>query len=267
MNRQTIEDKDRDVVKKFRSVVEGKELHKKRQKSRIKLLAGFAVVCSVGVLVFVNHYAGQKPSAVGEKETQLVDSANGSASAIPSALQAQQASTMIQAGALKTDTSDALIKKTSPKDLPPMVKSPQYSKDVKDIQNADLVKPENKKVAAKSSQKKPVTDGVQIAKVTACREVEDKRCESSQEQFSVKKDGKVCVWMDVRSKAIPHTLKHVYFVNGRRYRSIRLPIKYSQMRTWSGISLNGSQDVGKWRVDVVSEQGQTISHIEFTVVP
>jgi hypothetical protein len=267
MDRQTIEDKDRDVVKKFRTVVEGKELQRKKHKGRLKLLAGMAAVCFLGLWLFADFYSGWKPPAESGKAAETKNKITaGMNAAIPLPETGRQVSPSAQSGASEKYRPDS-SKKISSNDLQPAVKSPQYLKNAKDIQEADLVRPEDKKIAAKSSQKKSVSDGVQIAKILACREVEDKQCAMSQELFSVKKDGKVYVWMDVRSKAIPHTLKHIYFVNGRRYRSIRLAVKYPQMRTWSGIALNGYQDVGKWRVDVVSEQGQTLSHIEFSVVP
>jgi hypothetical protein len=267
MDRQTIEDKDRDVVRKFRMVVEGKELQRRRQKDRLKLLAGVMAVCFLGLWLIADFYSGRKPPAEFRKAAEIKNTIKGGRiAAIPLPETGQQVFSSAQSGASEKYRPDP-SKKLSSNDLLPAVKSPQYLKNAKDIQESALVRPESKKITAKSSQKKPVSDGVQIAKILACREVEDKRCAMSQEQFSVKKDGKVYVWMDVWSKSIPHTLKHIYFVNGRRYRSIRLPVQYSQMRTWSGIALNGYQDVGKWRVDVVSEQGQTLSHIDFSVVP
>jgi hypothetical protein len=268
MDRQTIEDKDRDIVKKFRSVVEGKERLKKLKKSRLKQIAGLAIVCGAAFMLFLDHSPRQKPNTGIHQEITAKDSLkdNHETAALPLSENGLQKSIPVDSDPVKSSTNHS-GEKVVHMDVRVAVKRPQFSKNASDFQNVKIVMMDNKKITPKSSQKKVITDGVKISNIIACRDVADKRCTSSQDEFSVKRDGQVRVWMDVRSKQLPHILKHLYFVNGRRYRTIPLSIKYPQMRTWSGISLNGSQDVGKWRVDVVSEQGQTLSNIEFKVVP
>jgi hypothetical protein len=262
MDRQTVEDKDRDVVKKFRSVVEGKELLKKRKKGRLKLISGVMIVCGALLMVFLDQYSRQKPQPVVDPETIIKDSLKDGNPAADISKSEQ--------GKRKYEASRADLSQPHENlqaDFPLKIKSPRYLKNKLEIQNADIVLADSMKISTKSSQKKSITDGVKIAKILACQDVAERQHVLSQEEFSVKRDGKVYVWMNVLSEQVPHKLRHIYFINGRQYRTIPLSIKYPQMRTWSGISLNGSQDVGKWRVDVVSEQGQTLSHIEFKVVP
>ncbi|MCU0598430.1 MAG: DUF2914 domain-containing protein [Desulfobacterales bacterium] len=260
MDRQTVEEKDRDVVKKFRLVVEGKEKKKNREKSRLKLLLGMALACSLAIWLFVDYAWQHKPPVLNIEKTEKMDlsipeSSGDAFSAKPG-----------QPEILQTGKAD-LLDDPPANTLPPDLISPKFPKKAKDFDDAKLVMLESKKISPKATQKKTITDAVKISKILPCREVMDKQCAATQNEFSVKRDGNVYVWMDVRSKQLPQKIRHIYFVNGRRYRSIPLSIKYPQMRTWSGISLNGAQDVGKWRVDVVSEQGQTLSHIEFRVVP
>ncbi len=258
MDRQAVESKDRDVVKKFRSVVEEKERVKKQKKSRLKLIAGLVIVCGAALSLFFDQFTLKNPQPVPEEKMAVVDSPheNDKAPALSSTGRAEETSIIAEAP-----------EQQAPEDSGPALKNPQFEKNAGDFQNTDMVMGDARKILSKSSPKKSLPDAVKIAKVVACRDVIDRRHVSPQEEFSVKRDGKVFVWMDVRSKQLPQKLRHIYFVNNRRYRTVSLPVQYPQMRTWSGVSLNGSRDVGKWRVDVVSEQGQTLSHIDFKVVP
>ena len=74
------------------------------------------------------------------------------------------------------------------------------------------------------------------------------------------------VWMKVLSKKPPFTLTHVYYLNGQKYCEVPLAIRYHRMRTWSSVSLRSPDHIGKWRVDVIAENGTTLDQIAFTVV-
>jgi hypothetical protein len=72
--------------------------------------------------------------------------------------------------------------------------------------------------------------------------------------------------MDVRSKKQPFTLSHVYYANGQRYCEVPLKVNYPRTRTWSNVVLNKPEHVGQWRVDVVTENGEILDQIDFSVV-
>ena len=73
--------------------------------------------------------------------------------------------------------------------------------------------------------------------------------------------------MDVRSEKPPFQLRHVYYLNDRRYCVVPLDIRYPRMRTWSTVSLEYPTQAGKWRVDVETREGEVLSQVEFSVVP
>ncbi len=263
MDNQAIEAKDRDVVKKFRQVVEEKERFKQK-KNHLKRVMRILGLCAAVMVVFVSFFLRNSFHPVDHP--------------IPSNPELQDSKKTIPVLPQHPEPQPSALSQGDPGDgdrigisennnKMPALKRPQFKKNTADFQNISIVTADRRKISPSSFMKKNMAGSVNIARMTACREVIDKQCTGSQEKFSVKTDGQVRIWMDVRSKQVPYTLKHVYFANGRRYRTIPLTIKYPEMRTWSGIALNGSQDVGKWRVDVVSEDGQTLSQIEFKVVP
>ena len=140
-------------------------------------------------------------------------------------------------------------------------------KNKKEIEKSVALTPATPKTPSNPLNQKLKPGNIQISKIVTCQSIDDRRHMSLQTEFSVKKDRKVCVWTDVQSKQVPCAIKHVYFINGRRYRSIPLSIKHPQMRTWSYVSLNSHDDEGKWRVDVITDKEEILSRIEFSVVP
>jgi hypothetical protein len=264
-DRQIIEGKDRDVVKKFRAVAAGKE-KKKRKKSRERIGA-LLIVCCIGLLLVLKNVSWQRlpVTAMAVKQSKDISKTDSQ----PPLLKTETGFQIFKQAELpavdlkKKDPSPVI----SSKDIASKIKIPRYAKDKKEIENSGLLIVAEKKVASGSLNSKSKPGAIQIAKILTCRSVDDRRHISPQKVFSVKKDSHVFVWMDVQSKKLPCTLTHVYFVNGRRYCVIPLTIGYSRMRTWSNISLDGYNDEGKWRVDVVTDKGETIAKAEFAVIP
>ena len=108
---------------------------------------------------------------------------------------------------------------------------------------------------------------IRIAEIITCLGVKNKNSLSPQKEFSLQKGATPYVWMDVRSKKTPYKLRHIYYLNGRRYCSVPLAIHYPRMRTWSNVTLRHQYETGNWRVDVVTKKGEVLSQVEFTVVP
>jgi Protein of unknown function (DUF2914) len=74
------------------------------------------------------------------------------------------------------------------------------------------------------------------------------------------------IWMKVLSENPPFTLSHVYYFNERKYCEVPLAIRYNRMRTWSSVSLKSPDHIGKWRVEVIADNGAKLDQVEFTVV-
>ena len=112
----------------------------------------------------------------------------------------------------------------------------------------------------------PETD-MRIAEIVACQGVKNRQPVSRKNEFSLQQGATPYVWMDVRSKKTPYKLRHVYYLNGRRYCEVPLAIIYPRMRTWSNVTLRHPYETGQWRVDVVTRKGKILSQIKFSVIP
>ncbi|MBC2717206.1 MAG: DUF2914 domain-containing protein [Desulfobacteraceae bacterium] len=266
MNRYIIEKRDKEVVEKFRAVVASKERRKK--KARIRLFGVLLVIACAGLITFYKNLSQPPvPEAVMNKSNAIALNR-----AVDDSLSLQE-SEEIQVPAAEIIELSAISQDLNPQ-------SPDS-----DIQSAELIIPEKKitpepvpvlKPQVKTSGKMGLSEipmqparetNIRIFEIVTCQGVKNKRAVSRQNIFSLQKGAKPYVWMDVRSKQTPYKLRHVYYLNGRRYCEVPLTIHYPRMRTWSNVTLRNKNEAGQWRVDVVTRKGELLSQVEFTVVP
>ncbi len=266
MNRYIIEKRDNEVVEKFRAVVASRAQRKKA--ARIRLFGMLLVVACAGLIFFYKHFTRPLvPESVMTRSNTI---------------------------ALKRAADDGISLRQTEGLQPPVTGTHQPPEIINvanppspkpDIQTAALSIPENKvtpepvpvlKPRVKTSGKMGLSENssqtimktdIRIAEITTCQGVKYKRAVSPQNIFSLQKGAKPYVWMDVRSKKTPYKLRHVYYRNGRRYCAVPLVINYPRMRTWSTVTLRHPYETGQWRVDVITGKGETLSQVEFTVVP
>lgn len=108
--------------------------------------------------------------------------------------------------------------------------------------------------------------GIRIEKIISCTGVNDRQYSSPRTEFSLARDTTPWVWMTVMSENPPFTLTHVYYCNGQKYCEVPLAIRYHRMRTWSRVSLESPDHIGRWRVEVVDDRGSKLDQVEFLVV-
>ncbi len=266
------------MVEKFRGIVETKEQRKK--KGRIRLAGMLLIFACAGLFIF---YKNDAPSPVTETvmhksntvalqrvteeilpvEKEIVLSG-------PSADQSfGQSQPMTMAAAApdlhpqEPDLKTAVPAEPSPENPAPAVKQtgpesvPVLTPRVNASGKAGL--PEIAKTISADTN-------TRIADLATCQGVKNKQPVVRQNIFSLRNGVTPYVWMDVRSETTPYKLRHVYYLNGRRYCEVPLAIHYPRMRTWSNVSLRHPYETGQWRVDVVTGSGKTLSRIEFTVV-
>jgi hypothetical protein len=266
MNRYTIEKRDRELVEKFRTVVASKERRKKM--ARIRLFVVVLVIAGAGLMFFSkNPSLPPITEKVMNKSNRIVLNRPEDAS-IP----LQKIEETIGPAAETNGTSANNL------DL-----NPQSS--VSEMQSAELVIPQKNMTdvpvpvlmpRVKTSGKIGIseipkqistTTDIRIAEIITCRGVKNKNALSPQKEFSLQNGATPYVWMDVRSQKTPYKLRHIYYLNGRRYCAVPLAIKYPRMRTWSNVTLRHPYEAGQWRVDVVTEKGEILSQAEFMVLP
>ncbi len=103
-----------------------------------------------------------------------------------------------------------------------------------------------------------------IQKMEFATAIENRQPVSSGSVFSTADETVFC-FTQVYSSEIPTIVSHVWYHNDEETSKIDLEINGKTWRTWSKKSLSENW-AGKWRVDVVSWEGEVLQSKEFTVV-
>ena len=73
--------------------------------------------------------------------------------------------------------------------------------------------------------------------------------------------GSVSFWTEISAATVPATIRHVWYLGGKKVFELPLDLKFNTTRTWSMKSVK----TGRWKVEVTDESGAVLSSIEFTV--
>ena len=112
---------------------------------------------------------------------------------------------------------------------------------------------------ATAQEKSPAADkGIQVDKIVAATSVEKLDPVGENTEFAA---GIVSCWTKVTARAVPATIKHVWFFGDKKVFEQSLDIKFPSTRTWSSKSVKP----GNWKVEVTDESGGVLSSISFTV--
>jgi hypothetical protein len=272
MQKNEIEEKDRQVVQKVRKIFENKEKKTFRKKVFWKAPGFWLPMLCIGLVVF-GLTAFRQPSTTAVQP--VADQTPKTVMADAPPLVTERADEAVERMAL-SDTKNA----ATPVELDAPAGSPSSEETVEpeaapSPSPAEEIVPEKQTAdssAAATAESLPtekpgLSSGVQISELVTCGGVRGKHFISPKSVFSLAKDPMAMVWMRVLSVAPPYTLTHVYSVNGKHYCDVPLEIPYPHMRTWSKVTIDRDIHIGQWRVDVVAENGEKLDQIEFTVVP
>lgn len=246
-NRDKIEERDLHLIEKFRSIVKSKENEPVRKPARQTWKFWLLLVCAgvivAGSMVFRKQPAPPVP-ILSEPPATLVEQEK-----TPPIREADQTG------------KQPAVRKMEPKSIAGPLNSVA----------PPLIKPNRSAETSAPMPSTPIEQGsarldIQISEIVSCSSVSKRQYVAAKTIFSLKKESNSMVWMTVLSDNPPFTLTHVYYVNGRKYCSIPLKIRFPRMRTWSSITLNSQDQIGKWRVEVVTGNGEKIAQLEFTIV-
>ena len=268
MSDHQIEDRDQEVINKFRSVVYAKERQKKKTKARRVFIAGITV-CLIGLWAAYLFFSGEtRTTPVKHYSARIAIDKAGLAETAPSESLSEGAAKP-QASSVTAAGENRLIEKRLEVDNKPDQSNLNQTDELN--QPAESLALEAEGFSEPGELADDSLNDIRVARLVTCRKVENKQFVSPQSEFGIEADGNpdVWVWMDVHSKKsrLPYLLRHVYYFNDRKYAAVVLNIKYPRMRTWSNLTLDNEAFAGKWRVEVVTEDRQTISEAGFTIVP
>ncbi|MFP4533181.1 MAG: DUF2914 domain-containing protein [Desulfobacterales bacterium] len=297
MNDQEIENRAREVVNKFRAAVDAKD-HRKKKKGKsayAAMIGGICVLIGVSLLMlYINISDSPPPETIAHQSARITLDAGRTQNELPSS-DAGQASKPVGLSQKKV-SPETFSEKETGKSEPLEGEMPADSKQIgstspdqpaesaaseaeqaeptESYKTTSSPEPSQTKTEApnKAAELQKIgVDGIRIAKILACRKVENKQYVSPGTEFSIQEGSRpeVWVWMDVRSdkSRLPYLLRHEYYFNGQKYAAVVLDVKYPRMRTWSNITLDHEKYAGDWRVEVVTADKQKIAEAQFTVTP
>lgn len=288
MERVSIEKRDREIVEKFRAVVDAKE-HRKKIVRRRFFGVVLALICGCGV--FFYNYFWPNPEEPVRYASHSVAVTRG-----PQPVDGNSGLSKHSAGdqGMKDPEATGVSGEKRTADLAP-ASGTGYDDGTQamgsDSQASSLLRPASglksldkniapdpgrvltprpglasKSLSASAAESVSANPDIRIAEIVTCRGVDNRQPASRQKVFSMGKGEIPHVWMDVRSKKTPRMLRHVYYLNDREYCRVSLGINYARTRTWSNLSLKHPYQAGHWRVEVVTGKGDVLSRTEFTVV-
>lgn len=99
-----------------------------------------------------------------------------------------------------------------------------------------------------------------VDKIVLCTDVQEREPVGEAGEFDISVERLWC-WTRIIAENIPTTVKHVWYVDGKKTAEITLNVKYPRTRTWS----NKAVGAGKWKVEVVSADGKVLAVAEAKV--
>jgi hypothetical protein len=279
MNRKEIETKDRLLLDKIRETVKYNEEKAAKTNGRWTQMTKIWIpVLFIGLILIALWAFKQRPATVVPKDT--LSAAN---EIVPKSVPAVEQQTIEPQPPIESASRELAPREPEPA-IPARTDTtvsaePTAAKAQSPVSVASAPEPpeadsatddEGKQTAAPQpadSETVAAPPGVRIAKIVACSGVSERQYVSPKDTFSLSEDIKPVVWMNVLSEKQPFVLKHVYYVNDRKYVEVPLNIRYPRNRTWSHITLSHQGQIGDWRVDVVNESGEKLDQVQFSVVP
>lgn len=251
MKREEIENKDQELIKKFRTII-----HNKEKKPAPKTFPFGLIFLFTALIISSMLLLKQQPASLFSKATKT------SSRALLVPVSAEQPASNEATVGIKA-LPDA------PKVLVPLQKMVARETGLKSsdsvlsnpvLEQNSLVEFSNQRLQGE------IPLGIRIEEIISCSSVKNKQYSRSKIKFSLTQDASPKIWMKVVSENPPFTLTHVYYLNKRKYCEVPLSIRYNRMRTWSSVSLRSPDHIGKWRVEVIADNGAKLDQVEFTVV-
>lgn len=231
MDRETIEANDQRLTKQFRDIIAQKEKTGHHQKTARSALVPVGVII-VALIAGITVWALKDAPVIQDDK--------------PAAVQTQHPEPVVP-----------------PHQVAESVEPVPASEPVLSTEAEEALSP-----AETQTLEPPVTPtALSITEIVPCSQVSDRAHDAPKHSFSLKENIKPIVWMEVNTDVTPQTLTHAYYVNGGKYCEVPLAIRYPRTRTWSHITLSSENQIGQWRVYVITENGEVLKEVSFQVTP
>ena len=251
MKKEDIENKDQELIKRFRTIIHNQEKTSAPKRFPFRLIVLFTALIISSIFLFKQQSAILS-SKVPKTSSQV------QLSPVP----VKQTVSNVATVKIKALSNTSKILNPSPKmvDRATALQSSDFVLSNPILEQNSPTEFVNQRVQGDKTSK------IRIEEIISCSSVNDKQCNRPKSKFFLGDDATPMVWMKVISENPPFTLTHVYYFNGRKYCEVPLVIRYHHMRTWSGVTLISPDHIGKWRVEVLNDSGTKLDQIEFAVV-
>ncbi len=255
MKRKEIENRDIELIKKFRTILRNKEKKIEEKPAPKRFPFGLIFLLTILILSSLLFFKEQLPSLFSKEP--------GTSSP------AKLAPGPAKQPASSARTEKILASSDTPK-VPPPIQKVVDKETLSTSSDCVVSNPilEQKSPEEFSNQKiqGDMPSGIRVEEIIACSSVKNRQYSRPKIEFSLAQDAIPKIWMKVISENPPFTLTHVYYCNGQKYCEVPLAIRYHRMRTWSHVTLRLPKHMGKWRVEVIDDRGAKLDQIEFIVV-
>lgn len=255
MNKTSIEDRDQDLIKQFRNIIEEKKQpnEPEPQKRPWPAFALAGLILAAIIVVMAYHMIPERmqtpPSPAPEKVKTAAPKAPVSES--------QPQLTKVE----KPSISD---------EKPPQAPLPESVPVMPEKEQApplNVVQAPKKPAPIEKLPEIVNSADVTVSELVVCHSIKNRQYVSPEDTFSMKNGAKpvVWTWMNALTDKPPQELSHIYYLNGKRFCRVILPVRYPRTRTWSKVTMRRAAQAGSWRVDIVNNSGQVIARTHFTV--
>lgn len=121
--------------------------------------------------------------------------------------------------------------------------------------------------AAPAADKAPAAPGdLKLVRSALCTAISDREPVGAldKEPYEFKSDvTKVFFFNEISTKNPPQKITHKWFLDDKPVAEVPLDLKYERNRTWSSKSVAP----GNWKVEVVSDSGESLGSASFKVTP
>lgn len=258
MKREEIENRDKELIEKFRTIIHNKK--EIREKTTPKSFPfGLIFLLTISIVIISSWlFFKEQPLSLFSEEPRI----SSPGEPVPTPASEKQPVPIVLTEAIKTssDTQKVPSPIQQEENIETLAKSSDSVLDSPVIKQKPPEELSNKKVQV------DMPSGIRIEEIISCSSVNNRQCNRPKIKFSLAQDSTPTIWMNVVSEDPPFTLTHVYYCNGQKYCEVPLAIKHHRMRTWSTVTLRSRKHIGKWRVEVIHDNGTKLDQIEFTVV-
>lgn len=275
MKKEEIENKDQELIKKFRTIIQNKKKKPAPRRFPLLLIFMFTVLIISSMLLIKQRLIilssegsktitrpdpapvpAEQPAPVSTEQSALVHAEE------PDQISAEQPG--LNAGTIEINTPTEAPEATAPFQKMVDKKTVLTSSDSVLINPVPEYNPSGEPFKQNVQKNKP--SGIRIEEIISCSSVNNKQYGSPKIRFSLAQDATAKVWMNVVSQNPPFILTHVYYINEQKYCEVPLAIRYHRMRTWSSVTLKSADHIGRWRVEIITDSGVKLDQIKFTVV-